>query len=304
MKDYEHKPVLLDETIEKLNLAEGDTVIDATTGLGGHSEAILQEILPSGQLIAIDQDPEALERAQKRLSEHHDSITFVHGNFQELDKLLKDSNITDFNKILFDLGPSSMQFKDSKRGFSFQKEGPLDMRMNPEEDTMTAADLVNELPKPELQKVFEELGEESPGRAQRVAEAIAERRDREMFTDTKDLADTIEKAIGRRGRLHPATRFFMALRIVVNDELNALRKGLQHALNFLAMNGRVAVITFHSLEDRIVKRMFQQAREHGIVEWINKNVITPDREEIKANPSARSAKLRVVQKVSKSKKNE
>ena len=307
-----HIPVLLQEVIELLQPHAGGIYIDATIGAGGHAAAILMASAPDGQLFGLDQDSGTLEIAARHLAEFGDRVHLLHSNFKYLNQVAKRSNIPQADGILFDLGVSSMQFDQPERGFSFQQRGPLDMRMNPLSN-VSAADLVNHLPEEELANLIYKYGEERHSR--RIARAVVKAR---PVDNTVDLAEIVARAIytgrGKKrrpgaGRIHPATRTFQALRIAVNDELQVLEQVLPQAIKQLKPGGRLAVISFHSLEDRIVKLYFKQEAQDCIclpeqlvctckhkatIDIITKKPITPSLAEIDANPRARSAKLRVV----------
>lgn len=273
-----HQSVLKREILQILNVEENKWYLDATLGDGGHALAILQA---GGNVIGLDVDPEALERAKKRFTEagiSKEKYKLIQGNFRDLQNLVDIM----FSGILFDLGVSSLQFDEASRGFSFSKDAPLDMRMDPNL-SVTATDLVNGLNSGELYELFTKLGEEKF--AKKIANEIILERSKNKITTTLQLANLVEKVIGKRGKLHPATKVFQALRIAVNDELNALKEALPQALDLLDSGGVIIVISFHSLEDRIVKHFFK-----------SKNLITPSLEEIKNNPRSRSAKMRVFKK--------
>ncbi len=299
-----HKPVLLKEVLELLNLRPGITAVDATLGGGGHAVEIMKQISPAGHLIGLDQDPQALERSRPRFDPASCRVDLVHENFRNLPKALSRLNIPGVDAVLLDIGFSSDQLEDSQRGFSFDREGPLDMRMNPDSET-TAADLVNGLPEKELADLIYTYGEEH--RSRRIARVLCERRQTARFETTQDLAGTLEnlhggpvrkKSVKRHfpGKRHPATRVFQALRIAVNDELEALREGLEGSWSCLNRGGRLGVISFHSLEDRIVKRTFLRWKAEGAGTVVTKKPVTPDEAELNENPRARSAKLRVMEK--------
>jgi len=301
-----HQPVLLTEVIAALQPRSGGIYIDGTVGAGGHAAAILEASAPDGQLYGLDQDERALALAGERLSGFFDRVHLLHANFDRLHQ----HHLPPADGILLDLGVSSMQFDQPERGFSFQADGPLDMRMDPSA-TETAADLVNHLPEGDLADLIYQYGEERQSR--RIARAIVQDR---PFERTQELADLIARVVrsgkgGQRGKpkIHPATRTFQALRIAVNDELGALERVLPQAIAQLAPGGRLAIISFHSLEDRIVKKYFQQeardcicppeqpvctCRHKATIHIITKKPITPSLAEIDVNPRARSAKLRVV----------
>ncbi len=301
-----HIPVLLDEVLRGLNPHPGQRLIDGTVGAGGHTEAILQATAPDGQVLALDADPTALTVARQRLIAYGERVRFVHANFAQLAAVAHDLDFVPVHGILLDLGLSSMQLDSMGRGFSFQSEGLLDMRYDPSGPT-TAADLINNLSQDELADLFYRFGEER--RSRTIARAIVAAR---PLHTTRELADVVTRAVGgRRGaRLHPATRTFQALRIAVNDELDALRKALPSAASILAPGGRLAVISFHSLEDRIVKGFFQQEAKDCIcppgqpvctcghratLHIITRKPITASSTEVTLNPRARSAKLRVAE---------
>jgi len=286
----QHVPVLLQEVMANLNPKAGDRLIDCTLGGAGHTAALLDRSGPDGQLLALDADPDALERARTRLADFGKRVIFVHSNFSDLYKVATAHGFDAVDGILMDLGLSSDQLA-STRGFSFQHAGALDMRFDPAQ-LESAADLVNTLDGDELADLIYEYGEERLSR--RIARAIVMAR---PIRTAEQLAEVIADAIGRRGRLHPATRTFQALRIAVNDELNALKNALPAAVNLLKPGGRLAVISFHSLEDRIVKQFIRHAAQEKTLRRLHKKPIAPGETEIKANPRARSAKLRVAEKV-------
>ncbi len=282
-----HVPVLVDAVIEFLRPEPDAGFIDATLGAGGHAEALLQRTGPSGRLLGIDQDADALDLARARLEAFGPRIVIRRSNFGDIGPVARDEGFGAVQGILADLGVSSMMLDQPDRGFSFQSDGPLDMRMDRRQAT-TAADLVNQMDERELANLIYEYGEER--RSRPIARSIVRRR---PHTTTRRLVAAIEGVTGpkRPGRIHPATRTFMALRIAVNDELGRLREFLQAAPDLLRPGGRLAVITFHSIEDRIVK---QTMREIGGV--LTKKVVTASESEKLTNPRARSAKLRVLEK--------
>jgi 16S rRNA (cytosine1402-N4)-methyltransferase len=267
--------------------------LDLTVGAGGHSFGLLERSVPDGQLVGLDADPGALAVAAERLAPFGDRVTLLNRNFGELGEL----DIGPVDAIVFDLGLSSMQLDSSGRGFSFRADEPLDMRFDAGADIPTAADLLNELPESEIERVLRDYGEEP--RARRVARSIVYRREQRPFSRTGDLVAAVIAALGpARGRIHPATRTFQAVRIAVNDELRALEAGLDAAPGVLKPGGRIAVISFHSLEDRIVKWRFRKWAESGEVNILTRKPLVPDAEEIQLNPRARSAKLRVAERAS------
>jgi 16S rRNA (cytosine1402-N4)-methyltransferase len=302
-----HTPVLLQEVIKALQPKAGGVYIDATVGAGGHSTAILAASAPDGQLFGLDQDEQALEIARRQLAEFGDRVHLLHSNFSKLEQAAGRYNIPPADGLLLDLGVSSMQLEQPERGFSFQLDGPLDMRMNPQAGK-SAAELVNSLPEAELADLIYRYGEEPHSR--RIARAIVRAR---PISRTVELAQIVVRAIPKgRGRkkIHPATQTFQALRIAVNDELGALEQTLPQAIGVLKPKGRLAVISFNSLEDRIIKQYFKResqdcicppeqiicsCRHKAIINIITKKPITPSLAEVNANPRARSAKLRVVE---------
>lgn len=293
-----HEPVLLKEVLTLLDLKTGQVVVDGTLGSGGHAREILKRIGPQGRLIGMDQDPNALKRAQASLK-GLPNVNYVPRNFSEINQVLSELNLKAVDAVLLDVGLSTEQLEEARRGFSFLKEGPLDMRMNPE-TSVTAGELVNDLSQGELEGLFRKFGEERWGR--RIAKAICREREAKPIQTTTELAHVIESAVppfARFKRLHPATRVFQALRIEVNRELEALESALPQAFQSLRPLGRMAVISFHSLEDRIVKNTFRtwaQARE---CEILTRKPIEAGAEEVKKNPRSRSAKLRAIKKVKK-----
>lgn len=286
-----HTSVLLDAVLEALQPRGGEhyRALDCTVGAGGHAYGLLERSAPDGQLVGLDADPHALELARARLAEFGDRVTLLQRNFGELGQM----ELEPMNGIVFDLGLSSMQLDSSGRGFSFRLDEPLDMRFDPRADQPTAADLVNTVPERELQRILREFGEER--RATRVAHEIVRRRPLER---TGDLVAAVTAALGpARGRIHPATRTFQALRIAVNDELGALEAGLDAAIGKLKGEGRVAVISFHSLEDRIVKWRMRGWADQGLARVLTRKPLTPGAAESADNPRARSAKLRVAERL-------
>lgn len=299
-----HKPVLLQEVVQWLNLKPGMTVVDATVGAGGHTLALLKGIGPGGRLIGLDRDPTAVARCRDRFKDFQGRISLHTENFKNLGEVLDSLNIPAVDAVILDVGISSEQLEDPLRGFGFGQAGPLDMRMDPEGE-VRARDLVNDLSEKELEGIFRNFGEER--RSRPIARAICEAREKQPLETTDALARVIEQALpasyrgqgGQRppwARRHPATRVFQALRIAVNDELGALREGLPRIWRRLGTGGRLAVISFHSLEDRIVKNQFRCWAQAGEGNRLTKKPLRPTREEILANPRARSAKARVVEK--------
>lgn len=301
--EHYHLPVLPDETAEWMTAGEGKIIIDGTLGGGGHSELFLAA---GAEVIGIDRDPEALAHASERLSRFGARFSTWEGNFSEVleHPLIKSGGRAD--GWLLDLGVSSRQLDSAARGFSFMREGPLDMRMGPS-SPRTAAEVVNQWSESELVRIFFEFGEEPKSR--RIAAAIAKHREKKPFTTTTELAACIEAAIGRHGKTHPATRVFQAIRMAVNEELESLAAALAAAPRVLKPGGRLAVITFHSLEDRMVKRFLRHRSARFIddpgwpeprpnpdfqFELLSRKAIAASEKEISQNPRARSAKLRVA----------
>lgn len=298
-----HVPVLLEEVIESLQLAPVMNVIDCTLGDGGHAEEILKKTAPDGKLLGIDADLESLLRAKQFLQRFGERVAFIQDNFVNVKAIVERERFGPVHGILMDLGWSRPQFEERKRGFSFLKDEPLDMRYGGGQ-SKTAGMLVNELPKEELEQIFHEYGEEKLSKE--IVTAIVKKRQQASIDRTKELADIILEAYRKKlqtakeipwvGGLHPATKVFQALRMAVNDELNVLEKALAQAGDVLAPGGRLAVITFHSLEDRIVKHRFREMEKVGFAGVAKKPIICSERERL-ANPSARSAKLRVIEKL-------
>jgi 16S rRNA (cytosine1402-N4)-methyltransferase len=306
-----HEPVLLQETLDLLGVKPGGVYVDGTVGSGGHAAAILARSEPGGVLIGVDRDVEALGRAAARLAScGAGRVVLRHGNFAQLGRIVAEAGRGQVDGVLLDVGLSSEQVEDPARGFSFLGDGPLDMRMD-RSDGITAADLVNGLTERELTRILRDMGEERL--AGRIAGAVVRARRRAPISTTLALAGLVEEATGgRQGRLHPATRTFQALRMAVNRELECLAAGLREGLGLLAPGGRMAVISFHSLEDRQVKRFFAchagrwvslpqggRARqgEDPAVRLVTRKPATPSEGEIGLNPRARSAKLRVAERV-------
>lgn len=309
---FEHIPVLLKETIDGLNINPDGIYVDCTVGGGGHSEEIVKR-LNYGRLIAIDQDEEALEASRIRLRPWEKQITFIHGNFADLEDILEALSISQVDGILMDIGVSSHQLDEGERGFSYHEDAILDMRMDQKSDVATARDIVNTYSVEELSQVFWDYGEERWGK--RIAEFIVENRQEHTIETTLDLVEVIKKAIPKKVRMqdkHPARRVFQALRIEVNQELQVLEKVLTASIKALAKRGRLCVISFHSLEDRIVKNKLREAATGCIcppdfpvcvcghvaeVKLINRKPITATEDELEVNTRSRSAKLRVVEKI-------
>lgn len=297
----DHIPVLASEVIDGLSLQPGQTIIDGTLGLGGHAALILDRIAPNGILIGIDRDHRNLELAKLRLAKYGDRVRYVNSSFSNMNTLGVQAD-----GVLLDLGFSSVHVDAAERGFSFQNEGPLDMRYDTSDDlqrrnpdspegssgaSITAEDIVNGWSKDDLATVLRRLGEEPA--AHRIAKAIFDARREQRITTTTQLADIISAVVPRRGKTHPATKTFQALRLAVNDELGEVERGLVAAQTALKSGGILAVITFHSLEDRLVKHWLKNTETF---EALNKKPIAPGRPEILSNPRARSAKLRLAKR--------
>lgn len=302
-----HSPVLERESVELLVTSKEGIYVDGTLGGGGHSRAILKDLGPAARVIGIDRDPEALDEAAKKLSGEGVRFTGVRGNYSEIVRILSGLGIDKVDGILLDLGVSSRQLDAGARGFSFLRDGPLDMRMGPDEP-LAASDVVNTYPEEALARIFRNYGEEP--RAGRVARALVAAREKEPISTTGRLASLVEKALGRSSEKHPATRVFQALRIEVNRELEGLEKFLSDFPSVLKTGGRVAVIAYHSLEDRMVKTAFRGLEPHcvcpprspvcscgepGILRVLTKKAVKPSEAEIKINTRARSARLRVAE---------
>ncbi|HLZ28069.1 MAG TPA: 16S rRNA (cytosine(1402)-N(4))-methyltransferase RsmH [Chloroflexota bacterium] len=296
MESPGHTSVLLEPLLEALRPRPGVgfRALDCTVGGGGHSFGLLERSTPDGQLVGLDADPGALEAASARLAPFADRYRLLNRNFRDLADVVADLGPVD--AIVFDLGLSSMQLESSGRGFSFRFDEPLDMRFDPHPDLPTAADLLNSRPEADVERTLREYGEEP--RARRLARTIVQRRAQRPFDRTGDLVAAVTAALGpARGRIHPATRTFQALRIAVNDELAALEAGLDAALGLLKPGGRMAVISFQSLEDRIVKWRFRGWADDGQVQILTRKPLVPTLEEVRRNPRARSAKLRVAERI-------
>ncbi|MFC1948965.1 16S rRNA (cytosine(1402)-N(4))-methyltransferase RsmH [Chloroflexota bacterium] len=302
-----HIPVLVEETVKALDVQPGGRYIDCTLGGGGHAAAILERSSPGGQLLGIDADPEAIKVAKQRLETYKDSTLLINDNFANLKAICYKYDFVPVHGIIFDLGLSSLQLNGSSRGFSFQRRAPLDMRFNPSQE-VSADDIINIYPENELAQLIKIYGEESYSR--QIAHRIVQER---PVKNTLVLAKIIERAIGRRGgKIHPATKTFQALRIAVNQELENLKSALKQAVDLIGFEGRLVVISYHSLEDRIVKQFMQQESKDCIcppstptcvcghtasLSLINKRIITPSLEEVQANPRSRSARLRAAKRI-------
>ncbi|HBU11939.1 MAG TPA: 16S rRNA (cytosine(1402)-N(4))-methyltransferase [Clostridiales bacterium] len=306
-----HKPVLFRETLAALNLKPGDTVVDGTLGGAGHARGILERIMPGGLLVGIDKDTAAIKRGKERLREYGSTVVLIESDFKSITKILDGLHINKVDGALLDLGVSSFQLDQAERGFSYHQDAPLDMRMN-QSGALTAYDVVNRYSKEDLCNVIREYGEEKW--AARIAEFVTEERKTKEIETTQELVRVIKKAIPRAVRsdgAHPARKTFQAIRIEVNGELEGLGAALEQYVYALKEGGRLAVITFHSLEDRIVKQTFKKLHDpcecpkdfpvcvcgkKSEVTLVTRKPVTPAQEEIEGNARARSAKLRVVKK--------
>ena len=311
MKAFHHISVLLEECLDGLAIKPDGIYVDGTLGGAGHSSCIVQR-LSTGRLIGIDRDPVALEAAGRKLEPYQDRVSLVHSNFCEMAQVVKDLGLSGVDGILLDLGVSSPQLDDAERGFSYMTDAPLDMRMN-NQDALTAADVVNTWSQDELKRILFDYGEERY--APRIAVAICRRREEAPIKTTLELVDVIRSAMppqALREKQHPAKRSFQAIRIAVNDELGSVEKAMQAAIPLLNPGGRLAVITFHSLEDRIVKNAMAEAAKgctcppsfpvcvcgkKPLVKLISRKPIVATDAELEANPRSRSAKLRVCEKL-------
>ncbi len=309
--EFKHISVLLQECIEALNIKENGIYVDCTMGGAGHSWEIIKRLSSEGMLIGIDQDTEALNAAKNKLQTYN-NIKYVHDNFNNIDSVLTNIDVPKVDGILMDLGVSSYQLDNSERGFSYMNDAPLDMRMN-RESSLTAYDIVNDYSEEELTKIFYEFGEEKFSK--RIANFIAKNRKEKPIDTTLELVEIVKAAIpakARREGPHPAKRIFQAIRIEVNNELGILNKSIEDGINRLNKGGRMAIITFHSLEDRIVKNKFKKlespcecppdfpicvCNKKPIIKIITRKPIEPSKEEVEANPRSRSAKLRIIEKL-------
>jgi 16S rRNA (cytosine1402-N4)-methyltransferase len=308
----QHIPVLLDEVIALLRCGSGGVYADLTVGGGGYTQAILQSTAPDGVVLGLDHDPEALAYARERLQSFHGRLILRQGNFARAPEIMQELRFGPADGIVADLGVSSLQLDDPARGFSFQQDGPLDMRMD-QGQTQNAADLVNLLPERELVQLIFALGEDRW--AKRIVRAIVLHRQLKPFTRTLELAEVIAQAVPKSSdtrRIHPATRTFQALRLAVNHELENLQEFLAHLLDLLKPGGRLCIVAFHSLEDRLVKQQFKswaspcrcprdlplcQCSAQPLVRLLTRKALRPKEQEIRTNPRARSARLRAIEKI-------
>lgn len=296
-----HRPVMVEEVLDLLAVRPGGRYLDGTVGEGGHALALLRASAPDGRLLGLDLDPVALERARRRLAPFEGRVRLVRASYARMGEVARAEGFAPVDGVLLDLGLSSLQLEGEERGFSFHQDAPLDMRFDPDQP-LTAADLVNRLPERELARLLREYGEEPRARA--IARAVVRHR---PVRTARQLARIVEGAVGRRGRLHPATRTFQALRIAVNRELEVLEEGLREAVDLLAPGGRLAVLSYHSLEDRIVKRFLREMARGctcppdlprcrcgrgPVLRPLTRKPVRPRPEEVRENPRARSARLR------------
>jgi 16S rRNA (cytosine1402-N4)-methyltransferase len=294
-----HKTVLLQEAIDGLDIQKGDIFVDGTLGGGGHSEEVCKRFGDAVVMIGIDLDPDAIARATARLSPMQCKLTTLQGSFRNLDVLLDSAKVGQVNKILLDIGLSSNQFEDSGRGFSFQKDEPLIMSFKKDlkETDLTAREIVNTWDAENIQAILEGYGEEQF--AWKISKAIVARRQEKPIETTFDLVEIIKLATPKfyhHKKIHPATKTFQALRITVNDEIESLKEGVKKSWERLVKDGRLAVISFHSLEDRVVKQFFKEKEDMEEGKRVTKKPLIPTKEEIEENPRSRSAKLRIIEK--------
>lgn len=309
--EFKHLSIMLQECMEGLNIKEDGIYVDCTLGGGGHSSEIIKRLSPQGLLVGIDQDTDALKAAGKRLADYS-NVKYVHNNFYNIAHILQDEHIEKIDGVLMDLGVSSYQLDEAERGFSYMQDAPLDMRMNKDND-FSAYDVVNRYSEEQLHSIIKNYGEEKF--AKRVAQFIVDRRKNKPIATTLELVDIIKAAIpakARREGPHPAKRTFQAIRIEVNKELEILSQAVEDAVMNLNKGGRIAIITFHSLEDRIVKNKFKELADpctcskdfpicicgkQPIVKIITRKPIEPSEEEVTENPRSRSAKLRIAERI-------
>jgi 16S rRNA (cytosine1402-N4)-methyltransferase len=289
-----HTSVLLQEIIDGLDIQKGDVVVDATTNGGGMSKEVVRRFGTAIQLYCIDADEDALSRAKENIGP---DAHYIQGNFGDIKELLQKERLQKIDRAMFDLGLSSDQLADSGRGFSFQKNEPLLMtfKKNPSEHDLTAKDIVNGWDEENIETILRAYGEESWAR--KIARAIVAARTIKKIETSGELAAIIEKAVPRRGKIHPATKTFQAIRMAVNNEIENIKRGIKDAFDMLASKGRIAVISFHSLEDRTVKNFIKDQVREGTGKAITKKPLKPTEREVEANPRSRSAKLRIIEKI-------
>jgi len=289
---------MLKEVIDYLDLAPGKTIIDATMGTGGHSSTIAEKILPGGKLIGIDRDEESLAVSRQRLLQYGQGCVYVHGNFMDIDTILNDAGVQKVDGVVFDLGISTFQLSDPQRGFSFQSEGPLDMRLD-RSSYISAYDLVNNLNEQEISTLLWNFGQERWHN--RIARFLVQEREKHPIATTLQLANIVLRSVPARYRhhhyrIHPATRTFQAVRIAVNREIETLEFAIDKAIEVLGKGGKICVISFHSLEDRVVKHHFRRAAQEDLINIITAKPQTPRHSEVEENPACRSSKLRVAER--------
>ncbi|MDQ7774213.1 MAG: 16S rRNA (cytosine(1402)-N(4))-methyltransferase RsmH [Elusimicrobiales bacterium] len=295
---YGHEPVMAAQTAELMVTDREGTYLDATLGMGGHARAVLERLGPKGRLIGLDWDPEMAAHARRNLADFGSRVTVIESNFANLDEALKREGIESVSGALFDLGVSSLHFDKPSRGFSIRHDGPLDMRINPS-NPLTAAAIINQWPYEQIEHLIRVVGERW---STRISRAIVQKREKKPIETTGELARIIENAVPVRGlKTHPATRTFLAVRVAVNYEFDNLTRGMQKVSSFIKPGGRMGVITFHSLEDRIVKETFRLKIKLGDWNPVTRKPAVPSEEETAANRRARSAKLRVIEKVEEGK---
>jgi 16S rRNA (cytosine1402-N4)-methyltransferase len=296
-QDVFHVPVMSREVLEYLDPKAGGVFLDGTLGLAGHSRLMAEKVGDSGRLICLDRDESSLVKAKENLVSFHGQLNLIHSNFNEFDLVLKKLGVSQVDGMLFDLGISSFQLNNLQRGFSFKAEGPLDMRMD-QTGSVSAENLVNELSEEELADIIFQYGEERYSR--RIARSIIQYRKHKRLSTAAELEEIIFTSVPlayRRQRIHPATRTFQALRIAVNKELDSLTALMEKFLDYLKIGGRIAVISFHSLEDRIVKEKFKDLSKKNEISLLFKKPLRPCEDEININPRARSARLRVAERI-------
>ena len=291
---HEHYPVMYKEVLDFLQPDKRKVVADCTLGMGGHAKLLIESMPEDGILFGFDRDSESLEIARKNLEQFKDRIKLFHCNHSDIENVLSQSGIEKIDAFVFDLGLSMYQLDSAERGFSFLKDGALDMRMD-RTASISAYDLVNHLSEKELEEIIREYGEERFSR--KIAREIVYHRKKGAISTTTQLASIIAGVIVQKGGRHPATQTFQALRIAVNREFDSATQGIKTAMQYLAPGGRIAVITFHSSEDRMIKHLFREAKQSGEFVLVNKKPLIPERNEIRENSRSRSAKLRVIEKL-------
>ena len=309
MVEIHHKPVMVQEVLDGLRVEPENRYIDCTLGEGGHTLAILSAVSPSPKVLGIDLDAEALKTARERLAEYSEWVILVQGSYADIDEIARDNGFVSSNGVLFDLGISSLQIDTGERGFSIQQEAPLDMRFGPSQ-TRTAYDVVNGLSEYDLASIIYRFGEEPKSR--QIARAIVRNRPIQTTTQLADLVSKISRRSSGRSRIHPATKTFQAIRMAVNGELENIERGLERAITVLDVEGRMVVISYHSIEDRLVKNILRREASACIcppetpecvcghsptIELVNRRVIKPSPEEVRSNPRSRSARIRIAERV-------